>query len=568
MPEETAPQAAGPTNTASGVGAGIDDELLKSILLKTKYLTPEEIHTAENYTKSKRVSLFNYLLTQNILAYEFLGQAVAEYYHTEFADLEVYQPNKQNIALITPEVGQTYRVVVYKITDQTITVATDDPTRTGLVAALQAIFGQQKPIQIYYALPDELNEALLNYRKPLVTRFNQIIQQQNRVAPEIIDEIIRDATAFKASDIHFEPEKDIVVIRFRIDGILHEAGQLPKQYYDNILNRIKVQAHMRIDEHNSSQDGAIRYEIGGKPVNVRISVMPTLDGEKIAIRLLAEYARGLNIKSLGLSNSDRAILERQIRRPYGMVITTGPTGSGKTTTLYALMKLVNRPEINVTTIEDPVEYRLPGVTQIQVNTQTNLDFKEGLRSLVRQDPDVILVGEIRDRETAELAVNAALTGHVLFSTFHANDAASAIPRLLNMGIEPFLLASTLNLVIAQRLVRMIHPNCRFSFNVSMDNLKQIFPQAEAYFKGPVVTLYEGKGCETCNFTGYHGRTAIFEILTINSKMKDLIMTNPSDNQVAELAKKQGDHTLFIDGIEKIQSGTTTLRELLRTAEPK
>jgi type II secretory ATPase GspE/PulE/Tfp pilus assembly ATPase PilB-like protein len=567
MPEDSKPSITVPTTKVDNHDS-IDDGLLKEILLKTKYLTAEEIRKAESFTKSNHVSLFNYLLNQNVLAYELLGQAVAEYYHVPFADLEVYQPTKENIDLIPAEIGQAYRAVVYMTSPSGFIVATDNPINPGLMDALKKVFGINKSIQIYYALPDELNQTMLHYRKPLVTRFSQIIQQQNRVAPEIIDEIIKDATAYKVSDIHLEPEKDIVIIRFRIDGVLHEAGQLPKQYYDNILNRIKVQAHMRIDEHNASQDGAIRYEVDGRPVNVRISVIPTLDGEKIAIRLLAEYARGLNIKSLGLNNVDRELLERQIRRPYGMVITTGPTGSGKTTTLYALMKLINRPEINITTIEDPVEYRLLGVTQIQVNTQTNLDFKEGLRSLVRQDPDVILVGEIRDSETAELAVNAALTGHVLLSTFHANDAASAIPRLLDMGIEPFLLASTLNMVIAQRLVRMIHPKCRFSYDVNMDNLKQMFPLAPVYFKGPVVTLYEGRGCETCNFTGYQGRTAIFEVLTVNTKMKDLIMQNPSAGQVSDLSKGQGDHTLFDDGIDKVQSGVTTLRELLRTAEPK
>jgi type IV pilus assembly protein PilB len=557
------PATAVPTDNSS-----IDDELLKSILLKTQYLKPEDLAKADEFTKRKHVSLFNYLISQNILAYEFLGQAVAEYYGVEFADLEVYQPSKKNISLIPPEVGQSFRVVIYKLTDQAVAVATDNPTKPGLVDTLRGIFGPNRQIQVLYALPDELNQALLYYRKSLVTRFNQIIQEQSHIAPEIIDEIIKDAIAYKVSDIHFEPEKDIVIIRFRIDGVLHEAGQLPKQYYDNILNRIKVQAHMRIDEHNRSQDGAIRYEVDGKPVNVRISIVPTLDGEKIAIRILAEYARGLNIRSLGLSATDRAILEHQVKRPYGMIISTGPTGSGKTTTTYAMMKLVNKPEVNITTIEDPVEYRLMGVTQIQVNPQTNLDFKEGLRSLVRQDPDIILVGEVRDRETAELAVNAALTGHVLFSTFHANDSASAIPRLLDMGIEPFLLASTLNLVIAQRLVRTIHPNCRYSFDVNIDKLKQAFPQATEYFKSEKVTLYEGKGCEACNFTGYKGRTAIFEILSITPKLKDLILKNPSAAQVAEVAKSQGDHTLFDDGIDKVQSGITTLTELLRTAEPK
>jgi type IV pilus assembly protein PilB len=568
MPEET--NASG---NASDIESEVkkvilDDEKLKAILLKSKFLTPEEIHRAENFISARHDTLFNYILNQNVLAYEFLGQSMAKYYGVEFADLEVFQPTKEHINLIPPEVGQAYRVVVFKKTDQIIIVATDDPSKSGLLETLKTVFGDQVKIQIYYALPDELNEALLHYRKPLVTRFNQILQEQNHVAPEIIDEIIKDATAYKVSDIHFEPQEEIVLIRFRIDGILHEAGQLPKQYYENILNRIKVQSHMRIDEHNMSQDGAIRYEVDGKPVNVRISVVPTLDGEKIAIRLLAEYSRGLNVKSLGLSHDDKTIFHQQTKRPYGMIVTTGPTGSGKTTTLYALLKMINSPEINITTIEDPVEYKIVGVNQIQVNTLTNLDFTAGLRSMVRQDPDVILVGEIRDNETAELAVNAALTGHLLFSTFHANDASSAIPRLLDMGVEPFLLASTLNLVIAQRLVRMIHPNCRFSFNITKDRLKQTLPQADLYFKGNGITLYQGKGCEACNFTGYHGRTAIFELITITSQMKELIIKNPSTNQIAELAKQQGEHTLFEDGIEKVQSGITTLAELQRVAEPK
>jgi type II secretory ATPase GspE/PulE/Tfp pilus assembly ATPase PilB-like protein len=325
---------------------------------------------------------------------------------------------------------------------------------------------------------------------------------------------------------------------------------------------------MRIDEHNMSQDGAIRYDVDGKPVNVRISIVPTLDGEKVALRLLAEYSRGLNVKNLGLSRTDRKIFDHQIHRPYGMIITTGPTGSGKTTTLYSLIKMINNPEINITTIEDPVEYKVLGVNQIQVNNQTKLDFTEGLRSMVRQDPDVILVGEIRDNDTAELAVNAALTGHLLFSTFHSNDAASAITRLLDMNVEPFLLASTLNLVIAQRLVRMIHPVCRYSFNVSLDKLRETLPNPENYFNARNITLYQGKGCEGCNFTGYHGRTAIFELINTTPMMKELILKNPSTDEVAALAKKQGDHTLFSDGIEKVQMGVTTLAELQRVAEPK
>ncbi len=559
-------QAAQPATPTQDSGL-YDEQLLKTILLNGQFLDQKGIEKAENYIASHHISLFDYLLNQNIVAYDMLGHALAQYYGVESADLGIYQPSKEHINMIPPDIGQEFRVVVYKINDNQITVATDNPKKAGLNEALAKIFPGHE-VRISYALPDDLNESLVHYRKPLATRFNQIIQEQDRVAPEIIDEIIKDATAYKVSDIHFEPMEDLVLIRFRIDGLLHEAGQLQKQYYETILNRLKVQAHMRIDEHNMSQDGAIRYDVDGKPVNVRISIIPTLDGEKVALRLLAEYSRGLNVKSLGLSARDRQIFDHQIHRPYGMIITTGPTGSGKTTTLYSLLKLINNPEINVTTIEDPVEYKILGVNQIQVNVQTKLTFSEGLKSMVRQDPDVILVGEIRDNETAELAVNAALTGHLLFSTLHANDAASAIPRLLDMGVEPFLLASTLNLVIAQRLVRMIHEACRASFIVPLDQIGRTLPDPEKYFKGPNVTLYRGQGCEGCNFTGYHGRTAIFELVNITPQMKELILTNPSTNQIEQLSRAQGDHNMFSDGIDKVESGVTTLEELQRVAEPK
>lgn len=549
------------------IADNFDDDHLATVLTEGKFINEVDLRNARAYVATHHTSLFNYFLTQNIIAYDMLGPALAGYYGLEYADLDTFQPSKEHISMIPADTGQAFRVVVYKSEPQGVTVATDTPNKEGLKEAMAKVFGE-RPVKIIYALPDELNEALIRYRKPLVTRFNQIIQQQTRVAPEIIDEIIKDAAAYKVSDIHFEPQESIVLIRFRIDGVLHEAGQLPKQYYDNILNRLKVQSHMRIDEHNVSQDGAIRYEVDGKPVNVRISVVPTLDGEKVALRLLAEYSKGLNVKGLGLSSADKAIFDHQIRRPYGMIMTTGPTGSGKTTTLYSLLKMINSPEINITTIEDPVEYKIVGINQIQVNNLTGLTFTDGLRSLVRQDPDVILVGEIRDEETATLAVNAALTGHLLFSTFHANDAASAIPRLLDMGVEPFLLASTLNLVIAQRLVRMIHSNCRQSYTISLEDLKKDLPTAEQYFKGSAVTLYKGAGCESCNFTGYHGRTAIFELVTMTPEMQELILKNPSTAEVAALSHKQGDHTLFSDGIEKAQRGVTSIVELMRVAEPK
>ena len=542
-------------------------EQVKQLLIHNNLVKVDQLERLFTYALSHHINFLEYLVSQNVVTKDQIGSLIAQTYSIHYADLERYQPSKQQISLIPAEMGQNFRVVVFKVEPNAIIVATDDPLQPTLQAQMSSIFAG-KSVTIAYAMPDDIDTLLVYYRKPLVTRFNQIIQQQQHVAPEIIDEIVKDAIAYKVSDIHFEPEEDIVVIRFRIDGLLQEAGQLPKQYYENILNRLKIQAHIRIDEHNTSQDGAIRYLVDDQPVDIRISIVPTLDGEKVALRLLAEYSRNLSFKNLGLSPLDNRIINDQMKRPFGMIVTTGPTGSGKTTTLYALLKRLNSPDINITTIEDPVEYKIFGINQIQVNPQTNLTFAQGLRSIVRQDPDVILVGEIRDTETAKLGVNAALTGHLVLSTFHANDSATAIPRFIDMGVEPFLLASTLNVVVAQRLVRTVHEACRTSITVSLEELKIKAPKAAKYFKDDPVTLYFGKGCEACNFTGYKGRTAIYEVLSITPEIKELILKNPSSEQIWELACRQGARTLFEDGLEKVKTGRTSLDELMRVAEPK
>jgi type II secretory ATPase GspE/PulE/Tfp pilus assembly ATPase PilB-like protein len=349
---------------------------------------------------------------------------------------------------------------------------------------------------------------------------------------------------------------------------MQEAGRIPKDYYGNILNRIKVQAQLPIDEHFSAQDGAARQIREKYTVDMRISILPTLNGEKVVIRLLSQYVRSFSFNDLGLSQHDQELLMKAINKPFGMILVTGPTGSGKTTSLYALLKLLNSPDVNITTIEDPVEYKMPGINQIQVNSQTNLTFAKGLRSIVRQDPDIILVGEIRDQETAETAVNAALTGHLLLSTFHANDAATAVPRLLDMDIEPFLLSSTLEVLIAQRLVRKICDQCRFSTSLSKEEVKKTIPaDVQKYFTGKHIVLYQGKGCASCGNTGFRGRTAIYEFIEVTPEIQELILQNPSTAQIWKIARKQGSVTLFEDGIEKVKNGITTLEELLRMAEP-
>jgi type II secretory ATPase GspE/PulE/Tfp pilus assembly ATPase PilB-like protein len=418
-------------------------------------------------------------------------------------------------------------------------------------------------MRITYSFPADVDSALSHYKKSLETRFAKILEKEEKVAPEVIEEIVRDALEFRASDIHFEPQKEDVIIRFRVDGVLSEAGHFKKEYYENIINRIKVMSQLRTDEHFATQDGAIRFELDGKEVDMRISIAPTLDGEKITIRLLAQYVKNLALTELGLREADHKKILSAAKKPFGMILTVGPTGSGKTTTLYALLKEINEPGINVTTIEDPVEYKIIGTNQIQVNEEKNITFAKGLKSIMRQDPDIILVGEIRDHDTAEIAVNAAPTGHLLFSTFHANDAATAIPRLLEMEVEPFLLASTLEVIIAQRLARKICKNCRAGQDMTGVEIEKAYPGLGAHFSKGKNTVYESKGCSACNNTGYVGRVALFEFIEVTKEMQDLVLKNPSTNEIWELAKKQGAHTLLEDGVEKVKEGITTLSEVKR-----
>jgi len=545
----------------------IEDGLLKKILLEQNYILDDDIKKAEKLARAQDASFTDYLLEKGLITKNLLGQAMAEFYKLPYADLDLQKPLAEQVKKINEEFATKYRTVLFKIEGNEYIIATDNPAQIDLVKKIKEQFSTNK-VTLAYALPEGIDEVFIYYRKALNIRFDKILKENLRVAPEIINEIIEDAVLNKASDIHFEPLEKEVMIRFRVDGVLQEAGIINKEVYENILNRIKVQAQLRIDQHAAAQDGAIRIKNEKFTVDMRISIVPTINGEKIVIRLLSQYVSGFGLDDLGLSAKDQEIITVAGKKPFGMILVTGPTGSGKSTTLYALLKNINSPEVNITTIEDPVEYRVSGVNQIQVNPQTDLTFARGLRSIVRQDPDIILVGEIRDNETAEIAVNAALTGHLLLSTFHANDAASAIPRLLDMGLEPFLLASTLEVVIAQRLVRKICSHCRYSENVKVEDLRSKLFYADKYFDKDTISLYRGKGCSACGGTGYSGRIAIFEFIEISSALEDLIVKNPSAGQIWGLAKSEGARSLFEDGIEKVKNGVTTLEELMRIAEEK
>lgn len=546
----------------------IDTKNIKEILIAGSYISDEDIKRADELVKNGNTTFLDALLRDGIVNNDIVGQAIAESYKVPYSDLNSAAITPDQIRKIPEEVAKKLRVVLFVDDEKEVVVTTDNPVTEGLEKELKKVFPDQK-IKITYSLPEDIESMFIHYEKPLDTRFSKIIEESDRVAPEILEEIFDDAITYKASDIHFEPQAVTVVIRFRVDGVLHEAGRLPKEYYENVLNRIKVKSALRIDEHYAAQDGSLHYEHKGIAVDMRTSIIPIVEGEKVVLRVLGSYVQGLTFNDLGLTEKNQALLREAADKPFGMILVVGPTGSGKTTTLYSLLKMLNTPDTNITTIEDPVEYKVQGLNQIQVNMITGLTFARGLRAIVRQDPDIILVGEIRDLETAEISVNAALTGHMLLSTFHANDAATAVPRLLDMGIEPFLLSSTMNLIIAQRLVRKICDHCKHSVVKSAVDFDtpQLKGVAKYFNNGKNITLYEGKKCEACGFTGYKGRTSIYEVIKITPNLQELLVKRPSAQEIWTLARKEGSRSVFEDGVDKVKSGLTTVEELVRIAPP-
>lgn len=538
---------------------------IKAVLLKENYLSEADSAAAEKVAHSSE-EYIQQLIRQELLSYALLGQALSEAYKLPFANLEAHPPTKELVTSIPEDAARSMRLIVTAQDEGITTIATDAPEKID-AAKVKALFPNVK-LRLAYTLPRWIDDSFQLFAQPLATRFSTIIEQSTRVAPEIVDEIINDALGYRASDIHFEPRGESVSVRFRVDGSLREAGEIPREYYDNVLNRIKVESGMRIDEHNSAQDGAMKRHDKTRSVDLRVSLVPTVEGEKVVMRVLGAYVQSFTFADIGLDEAHRELIERSMAKPFGMILTVGPTGSGKTTTLYALLKSLNKPDVNITTIEDPVEYKMAGTNQIQVNEAGNMTFAKGLRAIVRQDPNIILVGEIRDQETAEISVNAALTGHLLLSTFHANDAATAMPRLVDMGIEPFLLASTLEIIIAQRLVRQICNSCRYS--VPADEAIAKIPDGRGllgtYFKS-TDNLYAGKGCNVCNGTGYQGRSALFEIIEVTPEMQALMLHSPSTQEIETLARKQGSKSMFEDGIHKVKQGATTLQEVLRVVSP-
>jgi type IV pilus assembly protein PilB len=379
-----------------------------------------------------------------------------------------------------------------------------------------------------------------------------------------VDQVVDYARIMHASDIHIEPTSELVRVRFRIDGMLHDIfdnkeHKLSKMLHPEIISRIKVLSGLRTDEHLAPQDGRFKTKLDAGDVDIRVSIIPTYHGENAILRVLAETTT-YELESLGFADDDLKRVHHAIQRPYGMILANGPTGSGKSTTLYTILKKLNKPDVSIITIEDPIEYSMEGATQIQVNAQTGLTFASGLRSILRQDPNIIMVGEIRDEETASIAVNAALTGHLVLSTLHTNDAATTFPRLIDMKVPAFLVASTVNIAMGQRLVRTICPDCRTSKKLNqteMKALKEILPSLETN------VFYHGTGCVSCNKTGYQGRIGIREVLEVTEDIRELIMNRANARQIKDAAVKNGMRTMIEDGIMKAQEGDTTIEEVLR-----
>ncbi len=377
---------------------------------------------------------------------------------------------------------------------------------------------------------------------------------------KLVNLLLSGATKDRASDIHIEPYQGSVKVRYRIDGILYDILSLPRKIQSPLISRVKVMAKLNIAEKRLPQDGRIEIKVADRSVDIRVSTIPTAFGERVVLRLLDKNSSILQLSDLGMDSRKVGIFNRLIKSPYGIILVTGPTGSGKTTTLYAALSTINSPEVNIITIEDPIEYQIDGIGQIQVNPKIDLTFAQGLRSIVRQDPDVILVGEIRDRETAEIAIQSSLTGHLVFSTLHTNDAASAVTRLIDMGIEPFLVTSSVIAIIAQRLVRVLCPKCKTAYipdDESLANLGIEKRQLDRHL------LYRKQGCASCMNTGYRGRTAIFEILILDDPIKSMVLKTSDSNQISDAAMKRGMTNLLADGARKVLEGTTTIEEVFR-----
>ena len=560
----------------------IQDDVLAKKILEKGLLDAKTFEKFQNASKKQGLPLETLLFDREVLPEEILGAAMAEAYEVPFVVLKDKSVSDELTQVVPYSVASHQFVLPFEQTAEGLHVAFNNPHNYELINFIENKTGLK--VIPYYATRKDLQASLKVYNRNVNEKLDTLLEgaltdtkklESLKDASKIVDTIILLAYQSEASDIHLEPHKDLFIVRYRIDGILHTIAELPIAIAELILTRIKVLAKLRIDEHRASQDGRFKIVLEGNDITLRISVLPTYDGEKAVLRLLTSARQELDLGTFGYTPESLEKIRNNISKTNGIVLMTGPTGSGKTTTLYAILKILNTPEVNISTIEDPIEYRLDRVNQTQVNPKTNLTFGSGLRSLLRQDPDIVMVGEIRDEETAGVAINAALTGHLVLATLHTNDAASTLPRLLEMKVEGFLVAATAKMVIAQRLVRKICDKCKAPYEVNAQkfvelqkkyNLKldlfEVFGKLSGGKKDSF-TLYKGKGCDTCNGTGFKGRTSICEVMEISDEIRKKILDNESPKEIETVAVTEGMVTLFMDGMIKVFQGVTTIEEVLR-----
>ncbi len=523
---------------------------------------------------------------QNLVTEDALIKAKATYYNIPFVDLTTKPTDPQALNVLPLEVAERFKVYPFGIDKigKTIDLAMSDPLNLTAIEFIEQKTGLRAkphaavPTQIddflntkyQTSLSQEVTEALKDVEtdRPVETMFQATggVIREEKIA-EIVSHILDFAMKARASDVHIEPQEKVTRVRYRIDGILQEKLTIPKDLHDSLVSRIKILSAMKIDEKRIPQDGRFNFKAGENEVDLRVSSLPTSWGEKIVMRLLKKSGGVPELTELGLRGQGLKNLQEAILRPHGIVLICGPTGSGKTTTLYSLINKINTPKLNIVTLEDPVEYKMPGVNQVQVNPAAGLTFASGLRAFLRQDPNIILVGEIRDRETADLAIQASLTGHLVFSTLHTNDASGALPRLLDMGAEPYLLASSMTAIVAQRVVRKIHDKCKVAYNPDpkiLEDMKQVL--GNFYPQNKQVQLYKGQGDQDCGNSGYQGRVGIFEVIPVTEKVQNLILQRSPASEIEKQAKLDGLITMKQDGYLKVLEGTTTIEEILRVAQ--
>jgi type IV pilus assembly protein PilB len=540
-------------------------------------LDESTIAKAEDYAiRTRSPSLLSSLIETGILKEDQLGTIIAAYYSVPYINLSK-QSIPENVAHIIPEkVARRVKAIAFARDAEGIKVALNDPANKDALSMVARKTGERAIP--YYANAAEIESTINLYQKALQKTIDDLLAEYVKQAAiykgdlpivKVVDELINAAYHDRASDIHIEPDEKTSLIRFRIDGVLQDVLTIPREVHERIISRIKVLSNLRTDEHLSAQDGKMTERLEEENLDIRVSILPVTQGEKVVLRLLSSHSREFTLTDLGMNPSDLQKVTKAFTRSYGMILSTGPTGSGKTTTIYAILKILNTREKNITTIEDPVEYKIQGANQIQVNAKTNLTFANGLRSILRQDPNVIFVGEIRDSETAGIAVDAALTGHLVLSTLHTNDAATAIPRLTDMKVEPFLVGSTVNVIIAQRLVRQICSSCKVEEKMPVADIIKHFPQetVEKYFgKETEVSVFKGNGCKICRNTGYNGRVGLFEVLEVTNDIRKLISEKSDADVIAQEAIKEGMKTMLDDGLKKVATGVTTIEEVIRVTK--